>query len=104
MFASCPLLIVASFLCAVPLSVAAFTFPLPLLGTPSALPSSFVSGTFILLVGLVLYLLSGKQQPRRAQAPTVSLQPHFERAVATSTREGLTPRVRLMSKRWSQGL
>ncbi|GAQ86420.1 CRT (chloroquine-resistance transporter)-like transporter [Klebsormidium nitens] len=88
---------------AVPLSVAAFTLPLPLLGTPCALPPSFVSGTFILLAGLIMYVLSGKQQPTQVPRPTLSLQPHFERAVATSTRQGLTPRVRVLSKRWAHG-
>lgn len=89
---------------AVPLSVAAFTLPLPLLGTPSPLPPSFVSGTFVLLAGLILYVLAGKQPPTQVPRPTLSLQPHFERAVAASTRQGLTPRVRVLSsKRWAHG-
>ncbi|XP_077218013.1 CRT (chloroquine-resistance transporter)-like transporter 1 [Tasmannia lanceolata] len=39
----------------VPLSVYAFTLPLPYIGAPSTLPAGFVSGIFVLVVGMLLY-------------------------------------------------
>lgn len=46
---------------AVPLSIWAFTFPLPLLGTPSTLPSGLFLGATVLVTGLGFYNFSGKK-------------------------------------------
>lgn len=56
---------VVSSLCvtlAVPLSIWAFTFPLPLLGTPSTLPPGLFWGAGILVTGLAFYNFSGEKQ------------------------------------------
>lgn len=39
----------------VPLSVFAFTLPLPYIGVPSSLPSGFISGVLVLVSGLLVY-------------------------------------------------
>lgn len=56
---------VVSSLCttlAVPLSIWAFTFPLPLVGTPSSLPPGLFVGAAILVAGLAFYNFSGEKQ------------------------------------------
>ena len=46
---------------AVPLSIWAFTFPLPLLGAPSTLPPGLFLGAAILVAGLAFYNFSGEK-------------------------------------------
>lgn len=41
--------------CAVPIAVYFFTLPLPYLGVASSLPTGFVAGTVILVLGMLLY-------------------------------------------------
>lgn len=52
---------------AVPLSIWAFTFPLPLLGTPSTLPSGLFLGAAVLVTGLAFYNFSGKKLKKEAK-------------------------------------
>jgi drug/metabolite transporter (DMT)-like permease len=49
---------------AVPLSIWAFTFPLPLVGAPSTLPSGLFLGAAILVAGLAFYNFSGEKQQK----------------------------------------
>ena len=49
---------------AVPLSIWAFTFNLPLLGTPSSLPPGLFLGAGILVAGLAFYNFSGEKQQK----------------------------------------
>jgi drug/metabolite transporter (DMT)-like permease len=58
---------VVSSLCttlAVPLSIWAFTFPLPLVGTPADLPPGLFVGAAILVAGLACYNFSGQKQQK----------------------------------------
>lgn len=58
---------VVSSLCttlAVPLSIWAFTFPLPLVGAPSTLPPGLFVGAAILVAGLAFYNFSGEKQQK----------------------------------------
>lgn len=58
---------VVSSLCttlAVPLSIWAFTFPLPLVGTPSTLPPGLYVGAGILVAGLACYNFFGEKQQK----------------------------------------
>lgn len=56
--------VVASFTAtlSVPLTIWAFTFPLPLLGHPAPLPPGFWSGGLLLVVGLGLYNWAGSRK------------------------------------------
>lgn len=47
----------------VPLSIYAFTLPLPYMGAPSSLPPGFVAGAAVLTAGLLLYNLPHAQHP-----------------------------------------
>lgn len=47
---------------AVPLTIAAFTLPLPLLGKPASLPPGFFLGSLVLIAGLALYNILGAQK------------------------------------------
>ncbi|EEF36336.1 hypothetical protein RCOM_1478870 [Ricinus communis] len=40
---------------AVPISVYVFTLPLPFLGVASSLPTGFVAGAIVLVLGLLIY-------------------------------------------------
>jgi hypothetical protein len=46
---------------AVPLSIYAFTLPLPYIGAASSLPPGFVAGAAVLTAGLLLYSLPQAQ-------------------------------------------
>lgn len=41
--------------CAVPISIYVFTLPLPYLGVASSLPTGFLAGAIILIMGLLIY-------------------------------------------------
>lgn len=51
---------------AVPLSIYAFTLPLPYIGVPSTLPPGFVAGAVVLTAGLLLYSLPQAQHSRNS--------------------------------------
>ncbi|KAF3336694.1 Protein CLT1 [Carex littledalei] len=46
-----------------PLSIYAFTLPLPYIAIASSLPRGFISGAAVLVAGLVLYCLTPPQTP-----------------------------------------
>eukprot|EP00270_Netrium_digitus_P005963 TRINITY_DN1804_c0_g1_i1.p1 TRINITY_DN1804_c0_g1~~TRINITY_DN1804_c0_g1_i1.p1 ORF type:complete len:459 (+),score=100.20 TRINITY_DN1804_c0_g1_i1:118-1494(+) len=51
----------------VPLTSAAFTLPLPYLGTPAHLSSGYFIGSLVLIVGLVLYNVAGAASKPKAE-------------------------------------
>ncbi|KAI7749721.1 hypothetical protein M8C21_021180 [Ambrosia artemisiifolia] len=58
----------------VPISVFVFTLPLPYLGVASSLPSGFIAGTVVLVMGMLIY----------AWTPSTSTPPPMPSAVTTS--------------------
>jgi hypothetical protein len=50
-----------AFVDAVPLSIYAFTLPLPYIGVASTLPPGFVAGAVVLIAGLLMYSLPQPQ-------------------------------------------
>ncbi|XP_068310635.1 protein CLT1, chloroplastic-like isoform X2 [Pyrus communis] len=57
----------------VPISVYVFTLPLPYLGVAASLPTGFVSGTVVLVIGLLIYAWTPSVYPTNASPspPTV---------------------------------
>ncbi|BBH02366.1 Chloroquine-resistance transporter-like transporter 1 [Prunus dulcis] len=53
-------------LSSVPISVYVFTLPLPYLGVAASLPTGFVSGTIILVIGLLIYAWTPSVYPTSA--------------------------------------
>ncbi|KAL1555185.1 Protein clt1, chloroplastic [Salvia divinorum] len=53
----------------VPISVYMFTLPLPYLGVASSLPSGFVKGAIVLVVGLLVYLW--RPAPNSSSSPSL---------------------------------
>eukprot|EP00897_Mesotaenium_endlicherianum_P006761 jgi/Mesen1/6112/ME000310S05197 len=51
----------------VPLTIFAFTFPLPFLGQPAPLPPGFLAGSLVLVAGLAMYNFAGSRQKQQEQ-------------------------------------
>uniref|UniRef100_A0A2P2MU80 Uncharacterized protein n=1 Tax=Rhizophora mucronata TaxID=61149 RepID=A0A2P2MU80_RHIMU len=56
----------------VPISVYMFTLPLPYLGIAASLPTGFVAGAFILVLGLLIYAWTPYSSPATSVSPSPS--------------------------------
>lgn len=60
----------------VPLSIYAFTLPLPFIGAPSPLPAGFMLGAAVLVAGLLIYTWTPSPARPPATLPPEAMQPH----------------------------